>query len=35
MENLKKTGKNKNKLSPIYPKNDENFKNSKPRVKFR
>ena len=30
----KKSGKNKNKLRTIYPKNHENFKNSKPRVQF-
>ena len=34
MENFKKLGKNKNKLRAIYPKNHENFKNSKPRVQF-
>ena len=34
MENLKKSGKNKNKLRTIYPKNHENFKNSKPRIQF-
>lgn len=28
---LKKPGRNKNKLITIYPKNPENFKNSKPR----
>ena len=33
MENLKKkSGKNKNKLRAISPKNHENFENSKPRV---
>ena len=35
MENLKKkSGKNKNKLRIIYPKNHENFKNCKPRVQL-
>ena len=34
MENFKKSGENKNKLRTIYPKNHENFKNSKPRVQF-
>ena len=34
MENLKKSGKNKNKLRTIHPKNHENFKNIKPRFKF-
>ena len=34
MENLIKIGKNKNKLRTIYPKNHENFKNSKPRIQF-
>ena len=34
IENLKKSGKNKNKLRTIYPKNHEIFKNSKPRVQF-
>ena len=33
MENLKKSEENKNKLR-IYPKNRENFTNSKPRVQF-
>ena len=32
MESLKKSGKNTNKLRTIYPKNQENFKNNKPRV---
>ena len=31
---FKKLGENKNKLRTIYPKNHENFKNSKPRVQF-
>ena len=31
-KNLKKSGKNKNKLRTISPKNHENFKNSKSRV---
>ena len=30
----RKSGKNKNKLKTIYPKNQENFKNSKPKVHF-
>ena len=30
----KKLGKNKNKVRTIYPKNHENFKNRKSRVKF-
>ena len=30
----KKSRKNKNKFWKIYPKNHENFKNSKPRVQF-
>ena len=30
----KKSGENKNKLRKIYPKNHENFKNSKSRVQF-
>ena len=34
MENLKKMEENKIKLRTIYPKNNENFKNSKPRVQF-
>ena len=34
MGNLKKTGKTKNKLKTIYPKNHESFKSSKPRVQF-
>ena len=34
MENLKKLGKNKNKLRTVYPKNYEKFKDSKPRVQF-
>ena len=34
MENLKKSVENKNKLRTIYPKNKDNFKNSKPRVQF-
>ena len=29
-----KSEKNKNKLRIIYPKNYENFKNSKPKVRF-
>ena len=34
-ENLKKqSGENKSKLRTIYPKNHENFKNSKPRAQF-
>ena len=33
-ENFKKLVKNTNKLRTIYPKNHENFKNSKPRVQF-
>ena len=32
MENLKKIVKNKDKVRTIYPKNHENFKNSKCRV---
>ena len=31
---LKKSGKNKGKLRTRYPNNHENFKNSKPRVRF-
>ena len=31
---LKRSGENKNKLRTIYPKNHENFKNSKPMVQF-
>ena len=35
MENFFKiSGKNKNKLRAIYPKNHENIKNSKPRIQF-
>ena len=34
MENKKKLGENKNKLRTLYPKNHENFKNSKPKVQF-
>ena len=34
MNIFKKSGKNKNKLRTIYPKNHEHFKNSKPRVEF-
>ena len=34
MKNLKKLGENKNKLRTIYPKNHENFKNSRLRVQF-
>ena len=34
MGNFKKTGKTKNKLKTIYPKNHESFKSSKPRVQF-
>ena len=36
MENLKKSEKNKSKLKlrTIFPKNYEDFKNSKPRVQF-
>ena len=34
MENFKKSGENKNKLRTLYPKNQENLKNSKPRVQF-
>ena len=34
MGNLKKSGKTKNKLKTIYPKNHESFKSSKPRVQF-
>ena len=34
MENKKKSGENKNKLRTIYPRNQENSKNSKPRVQF-
>ena len=34
MEDLIKSGENKNKLRIMYPKNHENFKNSKPRVQF-
>ena len=30
----KRSRKNKNKLRTIFPKNHENFKNSKPRVQF-
>ena len=30
----KKSGKNKNKLRKRYPKNHENFKNSRPSVHF-
>ena len=30
----KKSGANENKLRTIYPKNYENFKNSKPRGQF-
>ena len=33
-ENKKNSKKNKTKLRTIYPKNYENFKNSKPRVQF-
>ena len=35
-EKLKKkqSGENKSKLRTIYPKNYENFKNSKPRAQF-
>ena len=29
-----KSGRNKNKLKTIYPKNHENFKNSKPKVQI-
>ena len=32
MEKKLKNGENKNKLRTLYPKNHENFKNSKPRV---
>ena len=32
---LKSGGKNKNKLRSIYPKNNESFKNSKPRAQFK
>ena len=31
---FKKSGKNKNNLKTIYPKNHENLKNTKPRVQF-
>ena len=31
---LHKIGKKQNKLKTIYPKNHENFKNSKPRIQF-
>ena len=31
---FQKWGENKNKLRKAYPKNHENFKNSKPRVQF-
>ena len=31
---FKKSGKTKNKLKRIYPKNHERFKSSKPRVQF-
>ena len=34
MENLKKSGENKNKLRKIYPNDHENFKNSKSRGQF-
>ena len=34
MQNLKKSGKNKNNLKTIFPKNHEKFKNSKPRVQL-
>ena len=34
IENKKKLGENKKKLRTIYPKNHENFKNSKPKVQF-
>ena len=33
-EIFKKSGKTKNKLKRIYPKNHERFKSSKPRVQF-
>ena len=34
MENLKKNLEKKEQIRTIYPKNYQNFKNSKPRVHF-
>ena len=34
MENLKKSGENKNKLRTTYPRNQKDFENSKHRVQF-